>query len=63
MDVRLTPDQEAFIRRAIDTGRINKEQESVREAVLLWEARERRRLESAPSADRAETPVSGNEAQ
>lgn len=45
MDVQLTSDQKAFVRRAIDSGRLRTEQEAVEEALLLWEERERRRAE------------------
>lgn len=42
MDVHLTPDQQAFAAQAIASGRIAREEEAVREALALWEARERR---------------------
>lgn len=45
MDVDLTPDQRAFARRAIESGRLQSEQEAVREALALWEERERQRAE------------------
>ena len=45
MDVQLTPDQQAFARRAIESGRLRSEQEAVREALALWEERERQRTE------------------
>jgi putative addiction module CopG family antidote len=45
MDVQLTPDQEAFVRRAIQSGRLESEQDAIREALSLWEERERRRAE------------------
>ena len=32
MEVQLTPDQQAFARHAIESGRIHTEQEAVREA-------------------------------
>jgi Arc/MetJ-type ribon-helix-helix transcriptional regulator len=44
MDVRLTADQEAFIRQAIETGRLRHEEDAVQEVMLLWEERERRQL-------------------
>jgi Arc/MetJ-type ribon-helix-helix transcriptional regulator len=43
MDVQLTPDQKAFARRAIDSGRLHSEQDAVQEALALWEERERER--------------------
>jgi Arc/MetJ-type ribon-helix-helix transcriptional regulator len=45
MDVQLTPDQKAFARRAIDSGRLHSEQDAVQEALALWEERERGRAE------------------
>jgi Arc/MetJ-type ribon-helix-helix transcriptional regulator len=40
----LSPDQEAFIRQAIDTGRFRREEDAVEEAMLLW-AEQRWRLQ------------------
>jgi Arc/MetJ-type ribon-helix-helix transcriptional regulator len=51
MEVHLTPDQEAFIRQAIETGRLQREQDAVQEAMSLWEERERRRLEILVAVD------------
>ena len=45
MDVRLTPDQEAFIRQAVETGRFHRPEDAVEEALSLWEERERTRAE------------------
>ena len=45
MEVRLTPDQEAFIRQAIETGRFRDVEDAVQEALSIWEARERKRTE------------------
>jgi Arc/MetJ-type ribon-helix-helix transcriptional regulator len=43
--LKLSPDQEAFVRQAIESGRLHDEQEALQEALALWEARERRRQE------------------
>jgi putative addiction module CopG family antidote len=43
MEVQLTSDQEAFIRQGIKTGRYAREEEALKEAMLLWEERERSR--------------------
>lgn len=40
MDVQLTPDQQAFARRAIESGRLHSEVDAVQEALALWEERE-----------------------
>lgn len=45
MEVHLTPDQKAFVRQAIESGRLNREEEAVQEALSLWEQRERTRAE------------------
>jgi len=57
MEVHLSPDQEAFIRQAIEAGRFQHEQEAVQEAMLLWEERERRRLEILSAVDQAEASL------
>ena len=53
MNVDLTPDQRAFVRKAIENGRFAREEEAIREALALWEHRERRRLEIAAMVDEA----------
>jgi putative addiction module CopG family antidote len=53
MEVELTPDQAAFIRQAIDAGRLHRPEEAVREALSLWEERERRRAEILAAVDAA----------
>jgi Arc/MetJ-type ribon-helix-helix transcriptional regulator len=45
MDVSLTPDQKAFVRQAIESGRLQREEDAVKEALVLWEERERTRAE------------------
>lgn len=45
MEVNLTPDQKAFVRQAIESGRLRREEEAVQEALSLWEERERKRAE------------------
>jgi len=54
MNVELTPDQRAFVQRAIESGRFTRAEEAVREALALWEERERRRLEIVAMVDEAE---------
>ncbi|MBZ5594409.1 MAG: type II toxin-antitoxin system ParD family antitoxin [Acidobacteriia bacterium] len=51
MEVRLTPDQEAFIREAIDAGRFQRAEDAVKEALSLWEERERKRIEFLATLD------------
>jgi hypothetical protein len=45
MNVELTPGQRELVRKAIESGRITREEEAIEEALALWEHRERRRLE------------------
>jgi putative addiction module CopG family antidote len=57
MEVHLTPDQQAFVRQAIETGRFRREEDAVREALSLWEERERKREEILAAVDAAETSL------
>ncbi len=61
MEVQLTPDQEAFIRQAIATGRLHRKEDAVQEAMSLWEDRERRRLEILVAVDQAEASLARGE--
>jgi putative addiction module CopG family antidote len=51
MEVRLTPDQEAFVRQAIESGRLHRAEDAVEEALRLWEERERTRAEILAAVD------------
>lgn len=53
MNVQLTPAQQALIEKAIESGRITREEEAIAEALALWEHRERRRLEIDAMVDEA----------
>ena len=61
MNVELTPDQRAFVRRAIEHGRFKLEEEAVQEALALWEERERRRVEMLAALDEAEASLARGE--
>ena len=61
MEVRLTPDQEAFIRQAIESGRFQSAEEAAQEAFSLWEERERRRAELLAAVDTAEASLASGE--
>ena len=61
MEVQLTPAQTNFIRKAIDNGRLHSEGDAVREAMALWEERERHRLEILAAVDRAEASLARGE--
>ncbi len=57
MKVTLTPDQQAIVRYAIESGRIKREEDAVQEAMTLWERRERARIELVASLDDAEASI------
>ena len=61
MEVQLTPDQKAFVRQAIETGRLQHEEDAVKEALSLWEERERTRAEILAAVDEAEASLAGGE--
>ena len=61
MQVDLTPDQKALIRRAMDSGRLHREEEAIQEALSLWEERERTRLETLAAIDRADVSLARGE--
>lgn len=57
MEIQLTPAQEAFLRQAIESGRIHHAEEAVQQALALWEARERGRIEVLSALDEAEADL------
>jgi putative addiction module CopG family antidote len=61
MEVHLTPDQEAFIRRAIEAGRFGRAEDAVEEALSLWEERERKRTEFLATLDDAKASIARGE--
>lgn len=61
MEVQFTPDQKAFARRAVETGRLHSEEEAITEALALWEERERRRVELLASLDDARASLARGE--
>jgi Arc/MetJ-type ribon-helix-helix transcriptional regulator len=61
MHVELSPDQRAFVQKAIESGRLTREEDAVREALALWEERERRRLEILAMLDDADRPFARGE--
>jgi len=61
MDVQFTADQQAFVRLAIETGRVRSEREAIQEALSLWENCERQRLEILAGIDAAEASYSRGE--
>ena len=61
MKVNISPDQKAFIREAIESGRFRREEDALQEALALWEERERVRSEILASVDKAEDSISRGE--
>jgi len=61
MEVHLTPDQKAFIRQAIESGRLTRAEDAVEEALALWEERERKRAEILAAVDVAEASLARGE--
>jgi Arc/MetJ-type ribon-helix-helix transcriptional regulator len=61
MEVRLSPDQMAFVRQAIVSGRLQAEEDAVHEALAMWEERERTRIEMLAAVDRAEASLARGE--
>ena len=61
MNIKLTPDQRDFVQKAIDSGRISREEEAIQEALAVWEERERRRLEILMMLDAADASLARGE--
>jgi putative addiction module CopG family antidote len=61
VNVELTPDQRAFVQRAIESGRFTRVEEAVEEALALWEQRERRRLEIIAMVEEAQASLARGE--
>jgi len=61
MHIDVTPDQRALVQKAIESGRFEREEQAVQEALALWEKRERRRLELIAMLDEAEASLARGE--
>jgi Arc/MetJ-type ribon-helix-helix transcriptional regulator len=57
MEIRPTPDQQAFIRDAIASGRLENAEDAGKEAMALWEERERRRAEILAAVGKAKASI------
>jgi putative addiction module CopG family antidote len=57
VEIQLTPRQKAFVRQAIESGRLHHEEDAVREALALWEQRERARVELLVAFDETEADL------
>lgn len=63
MQIDLTPAQTSFINLGIREGRFRNSEEAVREALALWEKRERARVELLASLDAAEESLAAGEGE
>lgn len=61
MEVELTQDQEALVLSALESGRLLRPEDAVREALALWEERERRRAELVADIAEAEASLARGE--
>ena len=57
MEVHFTPEQEAFIRKAVAHGRYRTAEDAVRDALTRWENSERTRAELTAALDEAEADL------
>ncbi len=63
MQVELTPAQSSFVDLGIQEGRFRDPDEAVRQALTLWERRERARVELLASLDLAEQALDAGEGE
>lgn len=61
MQFEPTPDQQAFIHRAIASGRYRDAEEALRDAMARWEEDERKRVELLAAFDDAEADILARE--
>ncbi len=61
MNVQHTPEQKAFALRAIESGRLSSEDDAVRQALALWEERERQRAEFLLTLNEAKASLARGE--
>lgn len=57
MNVDFTPDQKALVQLAIESGRLERPEDAVKEAFSLWAERERRRSEILAIVDKSEASL------
>lgn len=61
MEIHPTSDQEALIRAAVAAGRLERPEDALREALALWEERERARADFRATLDEAEASLARGE--
>jgi putative addiction module CopG family antidote len=55
MEIDLTPEQESFVHMGIEQGRFSRAEDAIKEALALWERRERARIELLAEVDSGDT--------
>ena len=61
MEIELTPEQRSFVHLAIEQGRIRSAEDAVKDALGLWEERERARIELLAEIDAGDNSLDGGE--
>lgn len=51
MEIDLTPEQRSFVHMGIEQGRFSRAEDAIKEALALWERRERARIELLAEVD------------
>jgi Arc/MetJ-type ribon-helix-helix transcriptional regulator len=62
MEIKLNAEQREFVRRAVETGRVRREEDAIKQALSLWIERERQREELLALIDEAEASVAAGKA-
>jgi putative addiction module CopG family antidote len=57
MQIDLTPEQQDFVRQAVESGRFARAEDAVQAALALWVERERRRAEILAAVDAARAAI------
>jgi len=61
MQIELSPEQSSFVDLGIQQGRFRDQEEAVRQALALWEKRERARIQLLADIDAGEASFEGSE--
>jgi putative addiction module CopG family antidote len=61
MKIDLTPEQQDFVRQAVESGRFECAEDAVQAALKLWPERERRRAEILAAVDAARASIARGE--
>lgn len=61
MQVDLTPEQQDFVRQAVESGRFERAEDAVQAAIALWVEHERRRAEILTAVDIAKAALDRGE--